>query len=253
MSLSLRELIISELSSKLAVELIRDLVDSYENTLIEFRKGAWTETLWKAGKFAENVYRVLYFIVHSKVITEVPRMTELREKLEQLPQENFSESVRILIPRVTSAMIYDLRSKRGAVHVKPIDPDYLDSTLAVSAADWILAELLRTYHATDSDEVRNAIGSIITRKIPFVEKHGNASFVTVHIGAEDEILLLLLDRRTGMDRVTIGKSMGNVYTQGRITQSLQSLVKKRLIVKVDNVYAITGPGESRISKIVSNI
>jgi hypothetical protein len=253
MSDSLRELIISELSSKLPVELIRDLLGSYESTLTEFRKSAWAETLWKAGKFAENVFRVLYFIVNSKVITEVPRMNDLREKLEELPHEKFSESVRILIPRITSAMIYDPRSKRGAVHVKPVDPDYLDSTLAVSASDWVLAELLQTYHATDSPEVRNAIESIITRKIPFVEKHANESFVTVHLGAEDEILLLLLDRRIGIDRTTVGRSMSNVYTSGRITQSLHSLLKKRLIVRVDNLYAITGPGESHISQVISKI
>jgi len=253
MSNSFRELIISELSSKLPPELVKDLISSYDTTLTEFRKGAWAETLWKAGKFAENVFRVLYFIVYSRVIAEVPQMNDLREKLEELHREKFSESVRILIPRITSSMIYDPRSKRGAVHVKPVDPDYLDSTLAVSAANWVLAELLQTYHAGDSSEVRNVIESIITRKVPFVEKHGNSSFVTVHLGAEDEILMLLLDRRTGMDRVTIGRSMSNVYTPGRITQSLQSLVKKRLIVKVDNLYVMTAPGESRISQVISSI
>ena len=143
MSNSFRELIISELSSKLPPELVKDLISSYDTTLTEFRKGAWAETLWKAGKFAENVFRVLYFIVYSRVIAEVPQMNDLREKLEELPREKFSESVRILIPRITSSMIYDPRSKRGAVHVKPVDPDYLDSTLAVSAANWVLAELLQ--------------------------------------------------------------------------------------------------------------
>jgi len=253
MSNSLRELIISELSSRLPVELIRDLIGSYESTLTEFRKGSWAETLWKAGKFAENVFRVLYFIVHSKVISEVPRMSDLRDELEDLPSQKFSESIRILIPRITSAMIYDPRSKRDAVHVKPVDPDFLDSTLAVSAADWILAELLRTYHVADTQELRNAIASIITRKVPFVERHGDASFVTVHLGAEDEILLLLWDMGAGTNRATIGRSMGKVYTQARITQSLQSLLKKRFIVKIDSLYEITGPGESHISQISSKI
>ena len=50
-----------------------------------------------------------------------------------------------MVPRIALAMIYDIRSKRGAVHVKEIDPRHIDVDLAVKAASWIMAELVRVY------------------------------------------------------------------------------------------------------------
>jgi hypothetical protein len=68
MSDSLQTQLVSELSSKLPSELVEDLIGSYDKVLTQFRKAAWDETLSKAGKFVENVFRLLYFIVHSKVL-----------------------------------------------------------------------------------------------------------------------------------------------------------------------------------------
>jgi len=256
MSEGLRSKLVSELSSKFPAQLVEDVISSYEKVLVEFRKAAWDKTLWRAGKFVENVFRLLYFIVHSKVPSEVPRMSDLKKELENLPSEKFPDSVRILVPRIATAMIYDPRSKKGAVHVKPIDPDSLDATLAVSACDWVLAEILRIYHTQETAEIQQVIRSILVRKVPFVEKHGDESFVTVSLGsAENEILLLLIDNRDGMDRTLIGKSLKNTYTQGRVTQALQELLenKRFVVLKADGNYAITGPGESHISAIISKM
>jgi hypothetical protein len=251
----LRTKLTTELYSKFPPELVEDLIGSYEKVLVEYRKAAWDETLWKAGKFVENVFRLLYFIVHSKVLHEVPSMNDLKTELEKSSSATFDDSVRILIPRISTAMIYDPRSKKGAVHVKPIDPDYLDATLAVSACDWVLAELLRVYNTKDPEEIQHIIQSILVRKVPFVEKHGGQSYVTVPLNnAGDEVLMLLLDNRDGMDRRTIGKSLENNYTPGRVTQALDELMdknKRYIILRPDKKYAITGPGESYISGVLS--
>ena len=254
MSEDLRTKLISELSSKFPEELVQDLITSYEKVLAEFRKAAWDETLWKAGKFVENVFRLLYYVVHSKVLDQVPSMNDLKREFVNLLSDKYQDSIRILIPRISTAMIYDPRSKKGAVHVKPIDPDYLDATLAVSACDWVLAEILRVYHTQETEEIQQIIRSILMRKVPFVEKHGKESFVTIPLGsAEDEVLLLLLDSRDGMDRKSIGASLKNVYTQGRVTQALQELVKRKrfAVLRSDGKYVITGPGESHISAVIS--
>lgn len=255
MSDDLRIKLVSELSSKFPSELIEELISSYEKVLIEFRKGAWDETLWKAGKFTENVFRLLYHIVHSKVIREAPNMNALKKELENLQSEKAPDSIRVLIPRIATAMIYDPRSKKGAVHVKPVNPDYLDATLVVSACDWVLAELLREFHTKETEEIRQIIQSVIARKVPFVERHGEESLVTIPLGnAEDEILLLLLDNRNGLDRTTIGKWLKNFYTQGRVTQALQKLARQRLIfLNSESNYVITGPGEAHISALISKV
>ena len=256
MSDSLQTQLVSELSSKLPSELVEDLIGSYDKVLTQFRKAAWDETLSKAGKFVENVFRLLYFIVHSKVLAEVPNMNELKEELHKSASTEFSDSIRILIPRIATA-IHDLRSKKGAVHVKPVDPDYLDATLAVSACDWVLAQLLSIYHAKKPEEMQHIIKSVLFRKVPFVEKHGGQSFVTMPLkNAEDEVLLLLLDNKNGMDRKSIGESLGNNYTPSRVTHALQALMgkdKRYIIRRRDKKYVITGPGESYISQEISKI
>ena len=50
------------------------------------------------------------------------------------------------MPRVAQAMVYEVRSKRSAVHVKEIGPRTIDAALCVQAASRVMAELLRLYH-----------------------------------------------------------------------------------------------------------
>ncbi len=114
---------------------------------------------------------------------------------------------------------------------------------------------LQTFHTRDSEEIQNAIKSILVRKVPFVERHGGESFVTVLLkNAQDEILVLLLDAKDGLDRKSIGHSLAKYYSPGRITQALQQLEKQRFtVLRSDRKYVITGPGESFISGIISEM
>ena len=57
------------------------------------------------------------------------------------------DAIRLHIPR-TLRLVYDIRNKRDVAHLGPdIDPNLQDSTLVVSALDWVLAEFIRLYHA----------------------------------------------------------------------------------------------------------
>ena len=78
MSEDLRTRLINELSSKFPQQLVEDLIGGYENVLVEFRKAAWNETLWKAGKFVERVFILLFYVVHSKTLDEVTSVNDLK-------------------------------------------------------------------------------------------------------------------------------------------------------------------------------
>lgn len=248
---SLRNEIRSNLSSQFPIKLVEDLLQSYEEVLVSFRKGAWSETLWKAGKFVENVFRVLYFAAHKRVIDQVQSVDEMRKEFEKLPEE-FPESVRILIPRIAYSMIYSPRSKKGAVHVKPVNPDFMDATLTASACQWILAELLRNYHRNQTGRLKELIQSIVNKTIPFVEEFDGQPFVTIKLkSAVDEILLLLLHNKEGMNRKAIGVSLRPHYSKSRISHALNEIVKQRLGVVANGKYYITSTGEVHISKVLS--
>lgn len=244
-----RSKLIKELSSKFPVALITDLICSYEDVVIEYRKGKWEETLWKCGKFAENVFRLLYFLVAGKEVSEVKNMREVKEKVEKCT--SLPESVRILIPRITLSMIYTPRSKRGAVHIKEINPNFMDATLSVLACQWIMAEFLRLYHTSEEEKVAELINKLVQRKIPFIEVHGGEKFIIKPLGCKNEILLLLLDSPSGLTRREIGRVIGKYYGQSTITEALQDLEKDRFINRLENgKYIISGSGEQYIHEVL---
>lgn len=250
---TLSNIVIKELAKTIPTELVTDLTSSYERILIEYRKGCWEETLWKAGKFTENVFRILIFLINGDIEKEAPIFREVKEKLEKTPSKQLPESIRILIPRIATSLIYDPRSKRAAVHVKEINPDYLDANLVTSACGWILAEFVRLYHTSDPRKISEIINELVQRKVPFIEIHEGKTYVTKPIDCQSEILLLLLNSPNGINRREIGSTLGTYYSQGRITQSLQELEKERHILKTNEKYVISGPGEERITTILNKL
>ncbi|MEM2102102.1 MAG: hypothetical protein QXM22_01145 [Candidatus Bathyarchaeia archaeon] len=250
---TLRDIVIEELSKNIPEELVNDLTLSYEASLIEYRKGCWEETLWKAGRFAENVYRILAFLLNGEIIKEAPNFNDVKQKLEKTPNAQLPESIRILIPRITSSLIYDPRSKKAAIHVKEINPDYIDANLVVSACGWILAEFVRIYHSSDSAKITQIINELVQRKVPFVEIHEGKVFVTKHLDCPSEILLLLLNSPNGINRREMGILLGKYYSPTTITLTLQDLEKKRHILKTNEKYVISGAGEERINKVLSQL
>jgi hypothetical protein len=250
---ALRKNVVEEISKIIPPELVETIVSSYERLLLEYRKGCWEETLWKAGRFAENTFRILAFLLSGKVEKEAPNFTEVKAKLQNSPADQLPESVRLLIPRIASSLIYDPRSKRGAVHVQEVDPSYLDANLVVSGCSWILAEFVRLYHTSDTKKVVGLVNDLAQRKVPFVEVHEGEVFVVRPLDCQSEILLLLLNSPNGLDRRHIGVSSGRFYTPGRITQALQELEGRREILKVGDKFIISGSGDKRINKVLSRI
>jgi len=245
--------LVNELSSRFPKKLLEDFLASYQKVLIEFRKGSWEGTLLNAGKYVEHLFRLLSYIVHSKVVSEIARLKDVKDEVERLPEDKAPESVRVLIPRIALAMIYDPRSKKGAVHVKSVSPDYIDAILSMTACDWILAELIRVYHPEDGRPAETIVNSIVARKMPFIEEHQGKPFVTVHLTCEDETLLLLMNAKDGLSRREIAESLENTYSQPSISIALRALLTKRFVVYPQDKYRITGPGETRITGVLSKI
>ena len=251
----MKRYLIQELSQKLPEDLVKDLVESYEKVLIEYRKGKWDDTLLKAGKFVENVFRILHFLRTNEIIREVESIKEEVSALERMPKKNMEESIRIIIPRIASSITYTLRSKRNVAHVKSIDPTYIDATLSIVSCDWILAEFLRLFHISSEDKIVELMTKLMNRKIPFIEEHGDETFITKRLGCKYEILLLLLNNPDGITRKEIGKIIGKYYSQSTITEALQELENKREVVYSDTTkkYYLTGPGEKTLTNVLSEI
>src|SRR5258705_2064310 len=103
--------------------------------------------------------------------------------------------------------IYEVRSKRGAVHVKGVDPRHIDASLAVHAAAWVLAEFLRLYHSTDEQVVAEAMAALMRGHVPFVEAFGDELVVTRRVSCDvEELLLLAVAVGEGLAPTALGKA-----------------------------------------------
>jgi hypothetical protein len=140
-------------------------------------------------------------------------------------------------------MIYEVRSKRGAVHVKDLDPRQIDASLAVQAASWVIAELLRLYHSSSEEAVTEAMAALMRERVPFVEVFGGEQVVTKDVPCDVEILLLLSQAApNGFDRKALGKS--SKFPPPTITRAIQRMEADRHIHKTQNgTFHITGPGQ----------
>lgn len=249
------EILREELAKILPIKIVEDLLESYNELLTEYIKGNWSYVLLHGGRFIENVFRALYFMATKEEIKEVESIQKVMEMLSQIPKEKAPETIRVIIPRIAYS-VYSLRSKRNSVHVKPIPSGYIDSTYVVTASGWILAEFLRQSHNIEEKEIVEIINSLVSRKVPFIEKHGEETFVTKRLGCKEEILLLLLNTPEGMTRSQIGKILGKFYSPSRITHSLDELEKNKegsLVVysEANKKYYITGLGEGYITQVLS--
>jgi hypothetical protein len=156
------------------------------------------------------------------------------------------EPLRFLIPRVLYGMIYNLHSKRNAVHVKQIDPRSIDVAMTVSAASWVIAELLQIYHVSDEEIVREGMLALTRTSIPFIEALGGETFVGWKVKPAIELLLLLAPARpNGMTRKALGISAK--CSQSAVTKGLQALEAERHVHQSGSGgYFITSSGEAHL-------
>jgi len=241
----MRELITQNLSKTIDPKVVDDLLSSYERMVAKNKKGDIEGCLSIAGKFVENALRAIEFLRTGKTLSEIKSAITTVKEIEK--DQKLPESIRLLIPRISIAMIYDVRSKRGAVHVKEIDPRSIDAALSVQAASWIVAEFLRLFHSDQEVAIAEAMSTLMRVNIPFIENLGGERVVTATVECGVELLLLLAESQpNGLDRAALGQSAK--YSPSSITTSLQRLERKRLVHKTrDNKYHITGPGEQYLA------
>jgi hypothetical protein len=245
----MRDALIRDLSAAIGPVVAADLVESYETLVSSFRRGDLDDCLRMAGLFVEHTLRAVEFIRTASAPSEIKSVAGTVKAIEG--DTTLTESLRYLIPRVAQMAIYEVRSKRGAVHVKGIDPRHIDATLAVHAAAWVLAEFLRLYHSTDEQVVAEAMAALMRGHVPFVESFRGERVVTRKVPCAVELLLLLAGAvGEGLDRAALGRT--SKYPPPRVSEVLRRLSEDRYVHQTrDRRYHITGPGERFLSEQVA--
>jgi len=88
--------------------------------------------------------------------------------------------------------VYTIRSKKDVVHVKTIDPNFIDSSYCVSACDWMFSELVLLFFKADpNEEASELINSMLKKKVPTIEEFEDGSVMVLRrdLSVSQEIML----------------------------------------------------------------
>jgi hypothetical protein len=237
-------MVLASLQRGFGPNLARDIVSAHGKLLSEFRKGDAEAALNAAGKFVEHVLRAIEHVRTGVAPDEIKSVAATIKVIEN--DGSLPESLRVLVPRIASAMLFDVRSKRGAAHVKEISPRHIDASLVAHAASWILAEFVRLYHEADETAVATAMAALVQGNVPLIEKFENEMVVTTPLHPETEVLLIIsASEPQGIDRKGLG--VGVKQSAVSITRAIQKLETMRHIHKTKSgAFRITGPGEQAL-------
>ncbi len=242
----MRALVLASLQKAIDPSVAKDMVAAHEKLLGEFRKGDAEAALNVAGKFVEHVLRAIEHVRTGTAPSEIRSVAGTIKAIEA--DGSLPESLRVLVPRIAASMLFDVRSKRGAAHVKEINPRHIDASLVAQAAAWILAEFVRLYHVADETAVAEAMTALVQGSLPLIEKFEDEVVVTTPLHPETEVLLIVsASEPRGIDRKNLGLRVK--HSAVAVTRAVQRLEAQRHIHKMkDGVFRITGPGERSLVK-----
>jgi len=174
------------------------LLRAFDAIARNFVQSRWEPSELNGGKLCEAAYSIIRGYVDgsypSKPI-KPPDMVGACRALES-SGNHIPRSFRIQVPRAIVAL-YEIRNNRGVGHAgADVDPNHGDALVVLAMAKWIVAELIRILHQTDTDAARQAVESLATRNIPIVWTVGRMKRVLEPSLQMKERMLLLLYTET---------------------------------------------------------
>ncbi len=229
-------------------ELVDSFIESYVEVKDKFRQEKWEDVLYKSGRFSEQTFRLLHYLRTKQIIHEVPDQAEAAK--QRRVDVSLPEALRLLTPQVLRAIIYSIRSKKDAVHVKQSIATFMDANLNMMAINWVISEFLRELCDIQDGRVQIIIENLMKRNYPLVQEIEDQLLVNRKLGAEAELLMLLAHKQpNGMNRREIGISLG-IYAAPTVSNVLRKMQNEKLIHQgKSEQYYITDSGLVQVDDI----
>lgn len=176
----------------LAEGLRTPLVREYKNLTQNYMEHRWEPAELSAGKICEIVYSIISGHADGNYPTTPSKPKNMVTACRQLENEaSLPRSFQILIPRMLPAL-YEIRNNRGVGHVGgDINANTVDATLMFTMVNWIIAELVRVFHAGSLEDAQIAVDALAQRSTPLVwDSNGLKKVLSPNMNLKDQILLL---------------------------------------------------------------
>lgn len=247
----MRPTIERELTASLDKRLVAELLDAHAEAKRNFYLGGLRLSAVEGGRFCEAAFRLLEFVTRSGAFTPLGKQLDtdkLIRDLSNYPPGQFSDSVRLHIPR-SLRLVYDIRNKRDAAHLADgIDPNLQDATLVIGILDWVLAEFIRLHHNVSADEASRIVSGIVTRVAPVVQDFkGFLKVLNPQLGASDHCIVLLYQRGESGASYDELKEWVRPAMRANLKRTLDALVHKKDFLHFDQaLFFITRRGEQYV-------
>ncbi len=235
-------------------ELLNRLIEVYSKIKQNFWLGKDEECIEKTGKFVEITTRILEYLTSGSFtpFESDLKVSETIKKFKNLPKQNFSESIRIIIPRVLYSL-YTFRSKRGGAHIKEVNPNHIDAAYVVSACDWVMAELIRLYYTDEEKEIEKIINSIVDRRVPILQEFGeDLKILDPSLSVPDKILIILYQRHPNSVSTDELKKWIKTKSSTYINTALKRLDDNGFVFRKDKENTLTRKGVAYVEEKFKN-
>jgi hypothetical protein len=175
-----------------------DLVDALIDSYIEIKENYYLQkhepSELNGGKLVEALARILEYTfngTYTAIGTSISNMPQFLKNFEQKPT-TFHDSLRLHIPRALIT-IYNIRNRRGVGHLSgDVNPNFADSTLIASLADWCIAELFRLQFSMSLNEAQKIVDQLVKRKLLLMHDiNGVVRILNPNLKYKEQVLLLL--------------------------------------------------------------
>ncbi|MDP9404028.1 MAG: hypothetical protein M3P85_12055 [Actinomycetota bacterium] len=175
------------------------LIKSLDGIVRNYRAGRWEPSELNGGKLCEVVYTILRGHADGAFPSKPSKPKNMVDACRALEGAgaHLPRSLRVQIPRVLVAL-YEIRNNRGVGHVGgDVDPNHMDATAVVAMAKWVVAEVIRLFHAVDTATATTLVDALVSREVPVVWEVGGKRRVLAAKLTNKEKTLLLLYSHTG--------------------------------------------------------
>lgn len=240
------------LQSRYPPELVKALLDSYEEMQREYLNAKYKPSELEGGLFVEAARRIVEVELFGKTAPIGKPLAPFNDgELKRYESAQGDESFRIHIPWVLRA-VYNLRNKRGVGHLSTVTPNVMDAAFILAACSWVLAEFVRLSGALSPEQCQEIIESLSERRVPLVYADDQIKRVLdPKIPAKDQVLLLLYTQSAPVADETL-RSWVEYKNKSRFrAQVLQPLHEARLIEYRGGICKLTPKGAGAAEAIIA--
>jgi hypothetical protein len=247
-------LAVSKALSAVPAGLRTPLLSEYDSLVTNYSEQKWTAAELSGGKFCEIVYTILDGYAKTAYTAKPSKPANFVEACRRLESNSsVPRSFQILIPRLLPPL-YEIRNNRNVGHVGgDVDPNHMDAATVLAIAAWVMAELVRVFHATTVQQAQEIVDSIVERPVPLIWQSGQVKRVLDPKLKLREQVLVLIGSCAGPVDVTSLQTWTECKSKTYFNRVIGALHKSRLVEASDGkTVRLLPPGTAAVSQIIAD-